>query len=380
MLVTGASGFVGGRVVERIAIKGTDGVRALVRNWSRSARVAKFPIEIATGDIMQPQQVAAAVKGVTHVVHCAYTDDRDSIVQGTRNLLAAALETGVERFVYLSTAEVYGPNANGIVDESTPVRHSGRVYGDAKIDAEEVCRQFHERGLPITILRPSIVYGPFGNSWTIDIAKRLQSGRWCEFDDYGEGFCNAVYVDDLVSAIILSANFRSTEVATFNINGPDIGTWNEYFRRFNAVLKLPPLATKSAGQSALRSAVFDRLDRVACAIVSRFEDRLMEIYLRGGPASRVMKRVKTLLNSAPSPSELEDLYSRRAIYSDRSARERLGHSPVFDLQSGLEICAQWLAYHGYIEESSKADDRFPKSMRYRHAVTSQASEPEPVAN
>ena len=135
VLVTGASGFVGGRVVERLALERTDGVRALVRCWSRAARVAKFPIDIATGDIMLPRQVAAAVEGVTHIVHCAYTDAPEVIIQGTRNLLAAALDARVEGFVYLSTAEVYGPHAAGTIDESAPVQRTGRAYADAKIDA-----------------------------------------------------------------------------------------------------------------------------------------------------------------------------------------------------------------------------------------------------
>src|SRR3954467_5299585 len=108
VLVTGSSGFIGGRVVERLALDDPGSVRALIHKWSRAARVARFPIEIAVGDITSPEQAAEAMKGVTHVVHCAVAGDRLVIVKGTRTLLEAALAAGVTRFVHVSTAEVYG--------------------------------------------------------------------------------------------------------------------------------------------------------------------------------------------------------------------------------------------------------------------------------
>lgn len=356
VLVTGASGFVGGRVVERLALERCDSVRALVHKWSRAARVAKFPIEIVAGDILSTADAAGAMQGVTHVVHCAFSDAPSVIVEGTRNLLAAAHAVGVRRFVFVSTAEVYGAKATGTVDETSPTPHTGRTYGDAKIDAEGACREYQQRGLSTAIVRPSIVYGPFSRSWVVGTAKRLQSGLWSEFEGHGDGFCNAVFVDDLASAILLAVDHPAANGETFNVNGPEVGTWNEYFRRLNAAMGLPPLERKSATQSARKTAIMSRVETVIRAFVSRFEDKLMEIYLQGGWASNVMKRVKTMLDSTPSHSELEDLYSRRAIYSDDKVRRLLGYRPKFDLQRGLELSVLWMGRNGYIERPfSKAD-------------------------
>jgi nucleoside-diphosphate-sugar epimerase len=349
VLVTGASGFIGGRIVERLFLDHAAPVRAMVRGWSRSARVARFGVDIVAADMMVPDEVAAATRGVTHVVHCAYTDDSEVIVTGTRNMLSAALAAGVERLVFLSSAEVYGPHAAGTVDETAPVRHTGNRYADAKIDAESLCREFNARGLSITILRPSIVYGPYGKAWTCNIAKRLQSGQWGEFQKYGDGYCNAVYVDDLVSAIILALQREAADTGTFNVNGPELVSWNEYFRRFNDALALPPLATKSAARSALRTAAVAPLARIADGMMARFEDRMMEIYLRGGIASRMMQRAKTVLQSTPSQRELGSLYRRRAIYADAKARNQLGYAPKFDLERGLALSALWLTTGGFVE-------------------------------
>lgn len=356
VLVTGASGFIGGRIVERLALERMDGVRALVHKWSRAARVAKFPIEIAAGDILNANDAAEAMNGVTHVVHCAFGDAREVIVDGTRTLLAAAQAAGVQRFVYVSTAEVYGAKPSGTIDEATPTPHSGRAYGDAKIDAESLCREYQQRGISTTIVRPAIVYGPFSRSWTIGTAKRLQSGLWSEFEGYGDGLCNAVYVDDLVSAILLAAEHPAADGEVFNVNGAEVVTWNEYFRRLNAAMKLPPLVKKSAKQSARKTAVMGRVETVIRGVVRRFEDRLMEIYLRGGWASNVMKRVKTMLDSTPSQGELEDLYSRRALYSDEKARTLLGYRPKFDLDRGLTMSVLWMTRNGFIERPLAAEE------------------------
>jgi nucleoside-diphosphate-sugar epimerase len=354
-LVTGASGFIGGRVVERLALRGGTEVRAMIRDWSRAARVARFAVDVTVGDVTNLDDVQAAMRGVTHVVHCAYTDDPQVIVEGTRNLLTASLAAEVERFVFLSTAEVYGPDVNGTIDESTLATPSGRAYADAKIDAERLCRSFAQRGLPVTILRPSIVYGPYGKAWTVRIAKRLQSGQWGEFQEHGDGVCNAVYVDDLVSAILIASRHPAAVGDVFNINGSEVVTWNEYFRRFNEALRLPPLARKSAKRSALKTAAVDQASRIADWLLERFADKLMEIYLRGGMLSRIMARVKTVLQSTPTQHELGDLFSRPATYCDDKARRLLGYSPKFDLDRGVKLCALWLTNDGFVETKDHLD-------------------------
>lgn len=347
VLITGASGFLGGRVAEVMHLSATGTPVSTVRKWSRAARVARYPMEIQLCDINDQAQIDASVSTVDAIVHCAKTDDRLSIVDGTKNLLEASARHGVKRFVFLSTAEVYGPDVSGDVSEETLTQHTGRDYGDFKIDAENLCRQYADR-IHTTILRPSLIYGPFSTSWTTDIAKRILSGNWGQFEGHGEGFANLVYVDDLVHAILRGLEADSLSGEAFNINGPDVVTWNEYFALFNDVLDLPPLPTISSSKSKMRTWAVDNVNWVVDKIMARYEDKLMEIYLRGGWMSRLMKRVKGELKSTPSGGELHDLFSRKARYMDAKARHDLGYAPQVSIKEGLHYSVDWLRLHEVI--------------------------------
>lgn len=346
ILVSGATGFIGGRVVEGLYFDGSCNVRAGIRQWSSAARIARFPVEMMLCDIMNEEQIAQSMVSVSAVVHCAYEDSRSLIVQGTRNMLEAAHRSGVKRFVHLSTAEIYG-NVRGEINETFPYQYTGTEYADAKIEAEKLCWDFYDKGLPISVLRPSIVYGPFSKVWTVSMAARLQSGNWGTFKDYGEGICNLVYVDDLVSAILLAVSHENAVGEVFNINGPDTITWNQYFEKFSEGLGLPKLDKIPSHTSRFKSAVMDRIRAVTGYFVKRYRDSLMDAYMRFGPVRKVMRLIKTSLVTTPSSGELR-LYSRGAIYVAAKAQNMLGYKPKFDLDAGLNMSVLWLDHHGFL--------------------------------
>ena len=350
VLITGASGFLGGRIVEAMRLSGFATPVGTVRRWTRAARPGRLGAEVVLCDICDEESVNAAVQGVDAIVHCAYTDDRESIVGGTRNLLNAAKANGVKRFVFLSSAEVYDTTTKGAITEDSPTESEpGKLYKNCKVEAEQVCREFMGGDLGVTILRPSLIYGPFGQSWSIDVADRLQSGKWGLFDDR-DGIANLIYVDDVVRSIFLALQEPAAAGEAFNINGPEKVTWNEYFQMFNDILGLPPLSRISASKSGLRTMVMDFIGNIAYGIVDRFEDQLMEIYLKGGLASRIMKAVKGELKATPSGTELNDLYQRQFHLTQDKARDLLGFEPKFSLEEGVGYTAKWLQLHEKLKQ------------------------------
>ena len=146
--------------------------------------------------------------------HCAYgsdgQDDSRRIVnaQGTRNVLDVALEHRIKRVVHTSTVTVYGNTPDGPLDESAPRQKTGFAYGDSKIEAEAAALSYVARGLSVAVVQPTVVYGPFGTTFTIKPLEQLKSGRVILVNG-GDGLANLVYVDDVVSGMIAAACTRA---------------------------------------------------------------------------------------------------------------------------------------------------------------------------
>src|SRR5438270_1319427 len=176
VLVTGAGGFIGSHLTERLVALGAR-VRALVRysstgtwGWLDSSPV-KRDIEVIAGDVADRDSVRRAVQGTEVVFHLAalvgipysYEAPRSYVrtnIEGTLNLLQAALDTGVHRFVHTSTSEVYGTARYVPIDEAHPLQAQS-PYSATKIGADKLAETFHlSFGLPVVVVRPFNTYGP----------------------------------------------------------------------------------------------------------------------------------------------------------------------------------------------------------------------------
>lgn len=345
ILVTGATGFIGGWLVETIQLSGFAYVRAGIKSWLGAARLSRFPVEIVPCDVLDKRQIAQAMSGISCVIHCA-TGTSNVIIQGTRNVLDAAQECGVKRVVYLSSTEVYG-NVSGDVDEAAPYQYTGRSYGDSKIEAEKLCWEYHKKGLAITIIRPSAVYGPFSKDWTVRITRSLQSGNWGRFQGIGDGVCNLIYIADLVSGVLLATQNQRAIGEAFNLSGPDLLCWNDYFQMFNSALGLPELRVIRPKHVRLRTCLLEPTRIVAKFVLAHFEDSLKLISQRIHPARVTMKFAETTLKTSLRAEDLP-FFSRDAKYLTTKARNSLGYKPRFDIATGLKLTVLWLNHVGLI--------------------------------
>jgi dihydroflavonol-4-reductase len=207
VLVTGASGFVGWHVA-RVLLERGQRVRALVRSGSR---VPDLDVECVTGDLRDPESLAAAVAGCGVVYHVA-ADYRlwsknpqelyQSNVDGTRNLLAAAYVNGVERVVYTSTV---GCIAMPSGDEATPISLGDMTgaYKRSKFLAEQVALEFAVKGLPVVIVNPTAPMGDhdFKPTPTGQMVADFLKGAMPAYIDTG---LNVVHVRDVAEGHLLA--------------------------------------------------------------------------------------------------------------------------------------------------------------------------------
>jgi nucleoside-diphosphate-sugar epimerase len=348
VLVTGAGGFIGGRAVEVLHHMGTE-VRAGVRRWSSAARIGRLPIEIVQCDLADPRQLDIACDGVTAVVHCAV--NLQPIAEAElqmRNLLDAALRQDVKRFVHLSTMEVYG-EPSGDVDEQHRFDAAGghNHYASLKIRLEQVCREYMDRGLPVVILRPTIVYGPFSEAWTVDVAQRLVSSSWSLPEHATQGTCNLVYVDDLMGAILLALRSDRAVGEAFNVNGGERLTWNDYFCALGAALGLARLKRRGALTAQAGAWLTLPVRKSAKFLLRRYQDQIMALYQRSGLAKQVMRRAERFLRQVPTPAEFR-LCSRTAFYRTDKAARLLGYTPQYSTDRGVALSAAWLKHEGHV--------------------------------
>jgi predicted dehydrogenase/nucleoside-diphosphate-sugar epimerase len=250
VLLTGATGFIGSRVAEILALRDGWQVRALVHNPGSAARLARLPVAMVHMDLGSPQDLTRIIEGCDAIVHCAIGwGDRNQMfkvtVEGTRNLLQAARTAKVKRFVHLSTIAVHDLNMSGLLDETTPIAPSrGDVYGESKAEAERLVLDAAKLGLVSVVLRPACVYGPFSRSFTTCPIQALAEGRfrWVQSAD---GPSNTVYIDNLIEAIVkvLEAPVEKIRGEVFTISDPEQMSWREFYSYFAEALGLllPPV-------------------------------------------------------------------------------------------------------------------------------------------
>ncbi len=344
IVVTGAGGFIGGRVVEALVQHPEVGqVVPTVRRWGSLARIGRYPVEAAHCDVLEPGSLVSAVSGADAIVHCA-VGGRAVTVEGTRNVLQAALTAGARRVIHVSTIDVYG-RAEGTVTEDHPFERTGREYGDSKIEAEEACQEFVRHGLDVVILRPAIVYGPFSDLWTVQFAERLESGNWTLPAAACQGTCNLVYVDDLVRAILLAIDADVVPGSAYNVNGPDRITWQSYVVGLNSGLGLPPLDPPAESRTRLKTRLVEPFRKIVKSGYAAFEGPVQWTYKRSRPARTVIKSVQSLLRRVPAPAEY-DLYGRVVDIQTLRAEAELGYTATVLASEGIERSVAWLRHEG----------------------------------
>jgi predicted dehydrogenase/nucleoside-diphosphate-sugar epimerase len=239
ILLTGATGMIGSRLVEMWAARGRLGeLRCMVRSYNNAARLMRFPVDVVEADLIDAESVKRAAVGCDAIVHLGVGEGAE---RETKALLKAARQSGIRRFIHISSAAVYGlqiPRKIEEAQEQSELVHTGQAYPDAKAAAEKAVARECTRGLEGVILRPSIVYGPY-MQWSGILMTLLAEGRIRIFDD--GGWCNLIYIDDLIEAVGCALKIqKGFGIPMFITDGSPI-TWRDYIEAHAALINVRPV-------------------------------------------------------------------------------------------------------------------------------------------
>ena len=252
-LVTGATGFIGGHLAERLLREGRE-VRVLCRPGSESKLPAAIAarVQIALGDLRDEGSLISAVAGVSRVFHCAgHVSDWGTAaefaaanVRGTEVLYRAARAANVARAVHFSSIAAFGTPSPAYFDDTSPLGGGGGAasrdeYSVTKASGEAVAKAAFEAGLPLTILRPAVVYGPRG-TWLEEPLAMIQQRKMFLLGG-GAGTCHPCYIENLVDAALLAAEHPRALGEAFIVGDGESISFRDYFDAVASIAGRDPI-------------------------------------------------------------------------------------------------------------------------------------------
>ncbi|MEN6409029.1 MAG: NAD-dependent epimerase/dehydratase family protein [Anaerolineaceae bacterium] len=227
IFVTGGTGFIGKHLVKRLA-NSPHHVRCLVRRPEAAANMRRLGLDPVPGDVTDLDSLRAGMSGCDVVMNLANlysmwlpdaADFRRVNVDGTRNLMQAAVETQAKRVVHVSTVAVYGKPADTPFNEdSTPGARLFSEYARTKAEGDQIANDFASRGLPLVTLQPGIVLGG-GDDKASGIYIKTLINRDTPSTLFHRSTATYVYVEDVVDAILAAAEKPGIENSHYLLGG-----------------------------------------------------------------------------------------------------------------------------------------------------------------
>ena len=381
VFVTGATGFIGSRLVRTLIQQYDCEVSVLVRDFSKLSSLSRYPVNIITGGLDDENALAEGAKNADIVFNLGSAMDGSTEyfqhinVASLGRFLEISKQNGVQKFVHTSTISVYGCPESGIINENSDRRYGYGDYADTKLDGEKLVVDFAKQNdFQANVIQPTIVYGPFGGCWTVARLLGLPSSRFILVDG-GEGICSAVYVDDIVNGMIALACKDAMYGECFLISGDEKVTWKEFFGYYSEMLGGTEFIEMSKEGALEYYQSTQRVPSTIGQLKDLFRDQELRHKIRDLPPVKIPYQfVKKCLPRKISDSVIgqvvdhgeasyitdqsqEDekpiwtlipeeisLYASKAEVSILKAKVTIGYTPKYNLKEGMDKTFKWASW------------------------------------
>jgi nucleoside-diphosphate-sugar epimerase len=298
-LVTGGSGFLGSHLVEALFKRGEQ-VRVLLRSTSKTEHLEQLGVELYPGDLGDIHSLRSAAQDIDIVYHCA----------------ALAADWGI------STTDVYG-YPDSPVDETAPFRFRGWPYGDTKIKAEEtVWEYYHQKGLPIAVIRPLNIYGPRSTTFVLEIAGLLKKRSMVHIGN-GLKAAGLVYVTNVVDVILLAADNDISIGQAYHASDGSNVTWPQYVNRLADIIGAPH---------------------------PRISIPYRPAYIIGWLMEKIYGTLAVKTRPLLTRMAVEFVGTDHGFLIEKAQKD-LNYAPHVDFEEGMQHVQDWLLQIGYIQRS-----------------------------
>lgn len=251
-LVTGATGLLGSHIVEQLRKRDMP-VRVLVRRGSDRSWLQTQNVEFVEGELNDPASLERACRGCDVVYHSAarvgdwgpWEDFQRVTIDGTRNIVNAAIAAGVRRFVHVSSISTYGYHTRDItVDETFELgygMYKWAYYSRSKVAAEQIVWDAHRQGkIEVTVIRPAWIYGERDRTTIARLVAMIRAGKAKILGD-GDNRLNVVYAGNIAEAAITAAHLDKANGEAYNCSNDGVITQQQYFDLLAKAVGAPPV-------------------------------------------------------------------------------------------------------------------------------------------
>lgn len=248
VLVTGATGFIGGRLAQRLATEEGAIVTGTGRNLDAVPFLRDAGVNLQKADLLDDARMRELIAGQEIVFHVAAWLGRKGSehmaeplnVTATENIVRMAAEAGVQRVVLVSSIASYGLPKTAVIPETTPLDTSQtEPYGRTKAQGERNGMALASQlGIECTVVRPGMVYGPRSDGWSVGMLKLVKRGTPVIFGG-GHGHAYPIFIDNLVDGMLLTAVHPQAAGESFNMVEPPI-TFKQFFTYYGDMINKKP--------------------------------------------------------------------------------------------------------------------------------------------